>query len=90
MRIWDLHPGYLNRQSLLGEHRELHAIVAILRDGKKGYSRHPETLRWRGHGWALRRRHMLLAAETVFRGYTDCTTVLLRSGKGRWPSIAAS
>jgi hypothetical protein len=23
MRVWDLPAGYLNRQSLLGEHREL-------------------------------------------------------------------
>ena len=46
MRIWDINPGYLNRQSLLGEHRELHGIVSIIRDNKKGYSRHPETLRW--------------------------------------------
>ncbi|MEJ2041154.1 MAG: DUF1722 domain-containing protein [Desulfosarcinaceae bacterium] len=29
MRIWDINPGYLNRQSLLGEHRELHGIVSI-------------------------------------------------------------
>jgi len=25
MRVWDINPGYLNRQSLLGEHRELQA-----------------------------------------------------------------
>jgi len=30
MRLWDINPGYLNRQSLLGEHRELHGIVSIL------------------------------------------------------------
>jgi len=26
MRIWDIDPGFLNAQSLLGEHRELHGI----------------------------------------------------------------
>ena len=31
MRIWDVNPGYLNRQSLLGEHRELHGIYIILK-----------------------------------------------------------
>ena len=46
MRIWDVSPGYLNRQSLLGEHRELHGLVSILVHGKRGYSRHPETVRW--------------------------------------------
>ena len=60
MRIWDLHPGYLNRQSLLGEHRELHGMVSIIVNGKKGYSRHPETLRWADFGWALYKRHQLL------------------------------
>jgi len=35
MRIWDIHPGYLNRQSLLGEHRELHGIFSIITN-KKG------------------------------------------------------
>jgi len=32
----------------MGEHRELHAIWAILTEGKRGYANHPETLRWRG------------------------------------------
>jgi hypothetical protein len=30
MRVWDADPGYLNRQSLLGEHREIHAILSIV------------------------------------------------------------
>ena len=57
MRIWDIDAGYLNRQSLLGEHRELHAIVSIIVNDKRGYSHHPETLRWIGRGWALAQRH---------------------------------
>lgn len=85
MRIWDIDPGYLNRQSLLGEHRELHAIVSILVNGKKGYSRHPETLRWKGCGWALKQRHRLLAAEMSLRGFTDSSPVATRKGKGEWP-----
>lgn len=87
MRIWDIHPGYLNRQSLLGEHRELHGIVSIFRNRKKGYANHPETLRWAGYGWALRQRHRLLAAEMALRGYTDKTPVRTRSGKNSWPTI---
>ena len=35
MCVWDVHPGYLNRQSLLGEHRELHGIASILSQDKK-------------------------------------------------------
>jgi hypothetical protein len=85
MRIWDIDPGYLNRQSLLGEHRELHGIVSILASGKRGYANHPETLRWVGHGWALRQRHAILAAEMALRGYRDASPVRLRSGRGAWP-----
>lgn len=87
MRIWDLNPGYLNRQSLLGEHRELHGLVSIIKYNKKGYSRHPETLRWLGLGWALKQRHKLLVAEMNLRGYKDRSPVLLRSNKGVWPDI---
>jgi len=86
MRIWDIHPGYLNRQSLLGEHRELHGLVNILTQGKKGYSRHPETLRWAGYGWALKQRHALLAAEMALRGYQDQSPVRTRSAKEQWPT----
>lgn len=85
MRIWDLNPGYLNRESLLGEHRELHAIVSIIVNRKRGYTRHPETLRWIGHGWALRQRHRQLVAEMALRGYTDRSPVTLRSQPGIWP-----
>ena len=87
MRIWDIHPGYLNRQSLLGEHRELHGMVSILVHQKKGYSRHPETLRWKKFGWALSQRHQLLAAEMALRGYQDKSPVSLDSNVDAWPEI---
>lgn len=86
MRVWDIHPGYLNRQSLLGEHRELHGIVAIISQGKRGYANHPETRRWVGHGWALTRRHRLLACEMALRGYTDRSPVELAGRVGSWPA----
>lgn len=87
MRIWDVNPGYLNDKSLLGEHRELHGIVSIIRHNKKGYSSHPETMRWRGFGWALRQRHRLLREEMSLRGFKDQTPVRLRTGQGRWPDV---
>jgi hypothetical protein len=87
VRVWDINPGYLNRQSILGEHRELHAIVSIIKNNKKGYSRHPETLRWMGFGWALHQRHRLLAAEMNLRGYVDRTPVLLKTNRQKWPEV---
>lgn len=69
MRIWDVNPGYLARQQLLGEHRELHGLFNILHLGKRGYANHPETRRWVGHLAALRCRHDLLVEELLLRGY---------------------
>lgn len=85
MRVWDLAAGYLNRGSLLGEHRELHGLRSILVNGKKGYSRHPETLRWVGCLSGLDLRHGLLAAEMRLRGYVDHTPVGAASRSLRWP-----
>ena len=86
MRVWDVHPGYLDRQRLLGEHRELHGVVAVTTRGLNGYAAHPETRRWAGLGWACAMRHRLLAAEMAFRGYRDRTPVRLRRAPGRWPA----
>ena len=87
MRIWDINPGYLNRQSLLGEHCELHGIVSIIINGNNGYAKHPETIRWIGYGWALKMRHKQLACEMALRGYTDKSSVPACSNKGQWPDI---
>ena len=73
MRVWDVAPGYLNRQSLLGEHREMHGLHNILVLGKQGYSRHPETVRWQGCVSGLAVRHAQVAAEMRLRGYVDRT-----------------
>lgn len=70
MRIWDLEPGVLCDQHLLGEHRELHAIWAILTTDKRGYRRHPETLRWGGRLAALYSRHEAEVAEMLRRGFS--------------------
>ena len=87
VRIWDVAAGYLNRQSLLGEHRELHGLHNIVTLGRRGYARHPETLRWVGRMRALARRHALLAAEMQLRGYVDRTP--LRHGRpgAAWPAV---
>lgn len=87
MRIWDVSAGYLNRQSLLGEHRELHGLHSILVNGRTGYSRHPETLRWLKCRSGLARRHALLVAEMELRGYVDRTPIAHPMRAARWPSV---
>ena len=87
MRVWDLSPGYLNRESLLGEHRELHGIHSILTNGRRGYSRHPETIRWSGALDGLACRHSQLAAEMRLRGYQDRTPVAWTPAGSSWPDV---
>ena len=86
MRIWDISPGYLNRQSLLGEHRELHGIVSVIVNSKKGYARHPETLRWVNCIWALKERHRQLRCEMMLRGYRENSPVEIKEKTGKWPA----
>ena len=69
MRIWDLDPAVLRDRHLLGEHRELHAIWAVLTTDRAGYARHPEMLRWRGRLAALYHRHDAQVAEMARRGF---------------------
>lgn len=86
MRVWDIPAGYLSRPSLLGEHRELHGLRSILIHGKKGYARHPETLRWIGCLSALAWRHEALVAEMALRGYLHRSAVDEATGRVRWPN----
>jgi len=87
VRVWDVAAGYLNRQSLLGEHRELHGLRSILVYGKTGYSRHPETLRWVGFRSGLAQRHEALVAEMELRGYIHRSPVSELRPRPRWPTV---
>lgn len=82
MRIWDLDPASLCDQHLLGEHRELHGIWSILTTGKRGYSHHPETLRWRGRLAALYARHEVEVAEMGRRGFRHASPLDVRLATG--------
>lgn len=86
MRVWDVAAGYLNRGSLLGEHRELHGLRSILVHGRKGYARHPETLRWVGCLSGLAARHAALVAEMRLRGYAHHTPVAEGRRRATWPA----
>lgn len=82
MRIWDLPVRKLCRNHLLGEHRELHAIWSVLTKNKKGYSRHPETLRWKGRLAALYLRHQELISEMGYRGYQHWSNLDRKYARG--------
>ncbi|EEG77944.1 DUF1722 domain-containing protein [Dethiobacter alkaliphilus] len=69
MRVWDIHPGYLSRQSLLGQHAEIHAIINIIVNKKRGYAAHPETKRWKENLVPLVARHDLTVKEMRLRKF---------------------
>jgi len=69
MRIYDIPLRELCDNHLLGEHRELHAIYSVIANNKKGYSKHPETLRWRNKLPALCARHGEQMLEMSRRGW---------------------
>lgn len=83
--MWDLAAGYLSRQSLLGEHRELHGLRSIIVHGKTGYSRHAETVRWVGCLSGLAWRHEALVAEMILRGYRHRSPVGEATTRPAWP-----
>jgi hypothetical protein len=82
VRIWDLDVGLLCDRHLLGEHRELHAVWTVLTTGKRGYVRHPETLRWHGRLAALFARHEAEVAEMRRRGFRHASPLDARLATG--------
>jgi len=82
MRIWDIPVNNLCDKHLLGEHLELHAIWSILTKNKKGYSRHPETLRWKGKLKALYLRHQAQVREISIRGWLHKSDLNKKMVKG--------
>ena len=82
MRIWDIPIEKLCNKHLLGEHRELHAIWSILVNNKKGYSKHPETLRWKGKLKALCIRHENLVEEMKKRNFNHNSPLDIKNVNG--------
>lgn len=49
MRLWSLHPRYLDRAGLVALWREALLGQAVLRGATAGYRRHPQLIRFRSH-----------------------------------------
>ena len=61
MRLWSVHPRYLDRQGLIALWREALLARAVLRGRTRGYRRHPQLDRFRSH------RHPRAAISTYLR-----------------------
>ena len=72
MRIWSLHPKYLDRQGLTACWREALLAQAVLNGATRGYTRHPQLLRFRSSADPLASIGGYLrgvASEADARGY---------------------
>lgn len=53
MRIWSVHPKYLDTKGLLGQWREALLCRAVLEGKTKGFTKHPQLIRFRQHPQGL-------------------------------------
>jgi hypothetical protein len=49
MRLWTLHPRYLDAKGLVAAWREALLAQKVLAGGTRGYTRHPQLARFRSH-----------------------------------------
>ena len=72
MRLWSLHPRYLDAQGLVALWREGLLARAVLKGETRGYRHHPQLTRFRAHAAPVSALNAYLAAvhaEAIARGY---------------------
>ena len=72
MRLWTIHPQYLDAKGLVALWREALLARAVLRGQTRGYLHHPQLERYRAHAFPRRAISAYLAAihaEATARGY---------------------
>jgi len=72
MRLWSVHPRYLDAQGLVALWREALLARAVLRGATKGYRHHPQLERFRAHAsprYAICAYLSAVHAEASARGY---------------------
>ena len=73
MRLWSLHPRYLDTKGLVALWREALLAQAVLRGRTRGYKHHPQLERFRAHASPRLAINAYLAAvheEATARGYS--------------------
>ena len=79
MRLWSLHPRYLDPQGLVALWREALLARAVIRGETRGYRHHPQLARFQSHATPRSAISAYLAAvhaDATLRGYSfDSTKV---------------
>src|SRR5579862_194974 len=84
MRLWTLHPRYLDSQGLVALWREALLARAVLRGRTRGYRQHPQLARFIASPSPRAAINAYLAAvyaEAIARGYQFDRSKLGRTGK---------
>ena len=73
MRLWSIHPQYLDPQGLVALWREALLAQAVLRGETRGYRHHPQLDRFKSHADPLAAMSLYLKAvqaQATARGYS--------------------
>jgi len=92
MRLWSLHPSYLDTKGLLAVWREGLLAQKVLAGKTRGYRNHPQLLRFKEHPFPRRAiGHYLLEVwkEADRRGYSF-TKDKVKNAKGTLKKIAVT
>ena len=85
MRLWTLHPRYLDTKGLVAAWREALLAQKVLSGLTSGYTHHPQLIRFRLHPQPIVAIGALLtgiAEEANRRGYQFDVAKILNSGRG--------
>ena len=86
MRLWTLHPRYLDAKGLVAAWREALLAQKVLQGGTRGYKHHPQLARFQAHKRPVAAMAAFLtgiADEAQRRGYHFDTSKISRGGV-RW------
>jgi hypothetical protein len=87
MRLWTVHPRYLDARGLVAAWREALLAQKVLRGRTRGYAHHPQLARFRAHPQPVAAVAAFLAglaAEARQRGYQfDTSKIARRRARGR-------
>jgi hypothetical protein len=85
MRLWSIHPAYLDSRGLVALWREGLLGLAVLQGNTKGYRAHPQLARFRGERnpvLAIRRYLWYVYREAETRGYRFDRTKIGKANEG--------
>jgi hypothetical protein len=88
MRIWSLHPKYLDAKGLVALWRETLLAKHVLEGRTKGYTNHPQLLRFKNTAnpvGVINRYLLEVCAEATARGYNFDTSKIGPVGRSTIP-----